>query len=325
MLDKIANAIKEAENIAIFTHVNPDGDTIGSAFAVSAALRKMGKSVCVFVSGPVPKDYEFLPGAKADVWEDGSKFDISLAIDVSDEGRLGALKDAFFSAPLTSCIDHHGTNPGFADINCVRSSAAAVAEVIVDFLDALGVEIDSDIAACLFVAVSTDTNNFSFSNTTGDTLRMAARLVDAGADVDLITGRLYRRMPIAKTRLIGKTVSTLKTSMDGKVAIMTSSYIDRDECGAKDEDYDGIVNYATQSDGVMVAALLRTSSQNSSVKVSVRSSCECDAAKIAAVFGGGGHSKAAGCTINQKTLEEAAQLVRAAAEAEVSACLTTDS
>ncbi len=306
-----------AKNCALICHVSPDGDTIGSALALRLILQKVGLSCDVFCDDPVPELYSFLPGA--DILRTNSDFvyDLAVGIDCADEARMGHCASIFRSAKQTVCIDHHGTNQGYAQHNIIDASAAAVGELICELSHVLLAAFDDDIALCLFVAISTDTGHFAFDSCTSRTFACMSEIMQFDLDLNALTGRLYRFRSLAKTRLLASVLSTLTIVGNDRGAMLSSTVASMKNSEAKDADYEGIVNYAIEITGVQIAALLRET-ESGAVKVSLRTKeGEWDAARIAASFGGGGHKRAAGCTLKGMTLPQAQEAIRIAMEAQL--------
>lgn len=299
-IDQLAEWLKAQDDIALLGHVSPDGDAAGSNLAVWHALKALGRRAVVCLPGGIPNMYRALPGADAVVdTEAPLPFEpkAALSIDVSDLGRLGEAGQRIFeSAPARASLDHHHTNPGMGDMLVLDGDAAAAGEIVVDLIDALGVSLTPDMATCLFVAISTDCGQFSYTNTRAKTFRAAARCAEAGIDVDRITERLYRTRSMGRTKLLGLALSGLEVSPDGRMAWARLTEDMLTEAGALREDNEGIVNYLIEIEGVQFAALAEQ--RGETTKLSLRSKAPLNVARdIAAPLGGGGHECAAGCTL----------------------------
>ncbi len=303
---KISRALKSAAKIALFTHISPDGDALGSALALKIALDQMGKECSLFCEDKAPEKYSFMPCAEKIITTPGNaaNFDMAISVDAADQFRLGIHKDFFLSFENSACLDHHGTNSGFAKLNYIDATKASSAELVLRLLDQLKASLTDEIRLCLFIGVSTDTFHFSFNNTTGETLAAASRMVYPGMDMDSLTGRVYRFRPLKKTKLMGQVLSSIKEYCEGKIITMTSTDQQRRECGALDEDYEGIINYGIESIGVKIAILARAIDSGGHIKMSFRSKGDLDVGELAAMFGGGGHKNASGCTIFGADIDE---------------------
>lgn len=317
-IEALADWLKPLDDVVLLGHVSPDGDATGSNLAVCHALRAMGKRAVVCLPGGVPSLYANLPGA-AEICDPAGPLPFvpraAFAVDVSELERLGEAGMALFeSCPHRAALDHHVTNPGFGDCYALDGEAAAAGELAVDLIEALGVDLSPDMAQCLFVAISTDCGNFNYPNTRGQTLRAAARCVDAGADVAGITEALYRTRTVGRTRLLGIVLAGLELSPDGALAWakLTNEMLRR--AGAIIEDNEGIVNYLLEMVGVKIAVL--ASERDGGTKLSLRSKAPLNVARDVAVpLGGGGHDCAAGVMMDlpiDQALEKALALAREA-------------
>lgn len=297
---EVVEAINNSDNIFIASHINPDGDNLGSMLALYLALKKLGEKVRPLEADFLPEDFMFLPGASDIEAYDESQGEIDLLIllDSSDEDRLGDNKDLLARAKRTVNIDHHISNNKFADINIVDPSAAATGELIYMLLLELGVELDEFIAENIYTAISTDTGKFSYDSVTSDTHRIVAELIDAGADFNKINLNLYESMGLLKMKLHNEALATLTLYEDNKVGIIKVSQKMLEKTGTSMEDTNGLVEQVRKIKGIEVACLLKEEKKNK-IKVSMRSKEYCDVASICNHFGGGGHVRAAGCSINE--------------------------
>lgn len=305
-LKQIAKVITAAESIALLPHVAADGDALGSAFALALALSHMGKKVSVFLEEEVPFIYNFLPGKELSEVYTGmpqsQEIELALALDCGDLSRLGARKELFDSAEMTVNIDHHPTNTKFAKYNDIDTSASATAEIIYKLLGLLGEKVDKAIATCLYVAIATDTGCFRYSNTKPLTHIIAADLIKSGVDVADVSQKVFDTSSYEKVKLTAEAIHSLELYEDGKIAVMSVAKELIKKTGARDEDFDGIINTARNIRGVEVAAMLRQL-ENDEVKVNLRSNYDFDVSAIAMAYSGGGHKKAAGFTI-RSSLEQ---------------------
>lgn len=314
-IEELAAWLRARDGFALIGHVSPDGDAAGSCVAMAMALQALGKRALVCLPGGMPAMYARYPGAEA-VVRPGAPAPFAprtaFALDVSDEGRLGDARALFDGCAERAVLDHHATNPGFGDVCLVDGARAATGELALELIEALGVPLDRAMATWLYIAVSTDSGNFSFSSTTPGTMRAAAKLLEAGVDVAGLTRALYRTRTLGKTRLLGRVLSGLEISEDGRMAWARMTDEMFAETGALREDSDGIVNDLLEIEGVEFAALAET--RGAATKFSLRSKDWLDvAAQVAQPLGGGGHARAAGCTI-EAPLEEALARVLARAK-----------
>jgi bifunctional oligoribonuclease and PAP phosphatase NrnA len=299
ILNEIISIIRDSRHIAILPHVSADGDALGSCFALGLALRRLGKDVHVYLEEEVPYVYSFLPGqeaAKVYPVETIKNHDVIIALDTGDLGRLGKRADIFGSSPVTVNIDHHATNSAFAGYNHVDTASAAVGEIIYQMLMLMGVKMDKDISTCLYVAIAADTGGFRFSNTTSVTHRIAGDLINNGIDVADISRKVFDSTSLAKVQLMGLAIHSLELLENGKVAVITVTEEMMQQSGAADEDCDGLVNIGRNIRGVEVAVLIKQKGSEE-FRINLRSNTYVDVSAIAARFSGGGHRRAAGCTL----------------------------
>ncbi|MEI6102130.1 MAG: bifunctional oligoribonuclease/PAP phosphatase NrnA, partial [Eubacteriales bacterium] len=295
--NEILTAIRERNNFSVLTHINPDGDALGSLFALNAALRKMGKTSTALLLAPMPRKY-VLEEINADfkLYDSTDKnYDCVISVDCADFNRLGEAKN-LFAEKFSINIDHHSSNNGFGNISHIAMEAAN-GEIIYDLIEALGVPIDKSIAAALYIAVSSDTGNFTYENTTAKTFERCASLVAAGINVSRIANRLYNEKSLESTLLIGKVISNLRLYFGGQVAVTHISLAELQETGASAEDCETVINYARDIDTVEMAVFVRQMRERA-YKVSFRSKEKVNVLEIAQQFSGGGHVRAAGCSIN---------------------------
>lgn len=317
-IEALAEWLKDRDDVLLLGHVSPDGDTTGSNLAMWHALRAMGKRVAVALPEGVPLLYAGLPGAEA-VADPAGELPFApstaLALDVSEAARMGeAGLRRFEACAHRASLDHHSTNEGFGEIYALDGKAAAAGEMVVDLIEALGVSLSPQMAECLFVAISTDCGHFSYANTRPQTLRAAARCVEAGIDVNLITEKLYRTRTRGRTRLLGLVLSGLEISPDGRLAWARLTEDMLREAGAVREDKEGIVNYLLEMEGVQIAVLAEQ--RGEATKFSLRSKSPVNVAQLVAVpLGGGGHAFAAGVNLDLPLEEALKQVLALAREA----------
>ncbi len=318
-MEGVVRAIRAARSVAVASHVSPDGDTLGAALALCRGLGQLGLRVAPFCQDPVPQYLSFLPGAQdlrtPESLAEGERFDLLLCVDVSDEERLGrcaALKDR---ANRTAQLDHHGTNPGFCQENCVDPGATATALLAKELLRRLGCPLDREMAICLYVGVCTDSGGFAFNNTTAEAFRAAGDLMDAGLPLSELNRRLFRSRPPEQVLLLHRALETLRFEEGGSLTTMTLTRRTMEECGALPEHTDMIVNYGLDIRGVKMTAFLRENGDGT-VKASLRSVPPLRVDRVAATFGGGGHAQAAGVTM-RTDLNSARALLLARMKAEL--------
>ena len=296
-ISKAIDIIKESKKIYIGSHVQPDGDNIGSLLALGKALNKINKDVKILKVDHIPSDYEFLPGIELiKEYEIERELDLFVALDCSDMERLGMGKQFAENANCIINIDHHITNTNFGDINIISPSSAATGELVYELINEMKVEIDKDIATCLYTAISTDTGSFIYSNTTYKTHLIVAKLLQTGIDANNININLYQRKSLERTKLLIDTLKDMEMYLDGKVGIVTVTRELLVSNNAKLEDTEGIISFVRDIDSIEVACLLKEIDKNE-IKISMRSKENVDVSKICSKLNGGGHKRAAGCTL----------------------------
>jgi phosphoesterase RecJ-like protein len=288
--------ILASDEIFIASHVNPDGDNIGSIIALGLALKKLKKNVRVIKTDEIPTDYLFLPFIDIIQPYEASDIDLLIVLDCGDIDRLGKYKSLLNKAKTIINIDHHISNTKFGTLNIVDDKAAATGELIYDLLKNMSIEIDKDIATCLYAAISTDTGSFMYDSVTSRTHKIIASLIETGIDKSNINIKLYQSRSIERTNLFIKSFSTLKTYHNNRIAVVKVTQSMLNKSNAKMEDTEGIISFIRDIDTVEVACLLKEYKENE-IKVSLRSKRTVDVSKICSKFNGGGHIRAAGCTI----------------------------
>ncbi|MBQ8229607.1 MAG: bifunctional oligoribonuclease/PAP phosphatase NrnA [Clostridia bacterium] len=298
-LEKIANRIKQAKRIAIFTHMRPDGDAFGSALALSSALDSLGIFNEVCVETDIPSNLAFLDGLDKVRKKPQGEYDLLVTVDCSDEQRLGLLTEEFLTARRkkidTVNIDHHISNNRFGKYNFVRECSANCMNVA-ELINLLGVTLDKKIAEYLLVGLLTDSGNFSHDDVTEETLVLAAKLVGAGADIRYYNYMLFKRQPKARAALHARVMSGMRFYHNERFAVIVVTKQAMQECGADNGMTEGFVDFPLNVDTVEVAASVMEVKQGQ-YKVSLRSKEYADVNKIAGTYGGGGHIRAAGCML----------------------------
>jgi bifunctional oligoribonuclease and PAP phosphatase NrnA len=310
-LEQIAIKLKEAETILLYPHIIMDGDTLGSSIALCIALRKIGKKAHVLIEDEIPSYLLFME-------KDYCTFDqnildapdISMSVDCSDIERFIMRKDKFLTGRLSICLDHHRTNNSFADMNYIDSIAGATGEIVFDLIKILGIELDIEMAEAIYTAITTDTGNFQYTNTTKTTHLITAELFDIGIDLEKISVEVYQNIRHEKLKILNEVINTIEMLSDGKadIAYVTQEMLDK--TGALMEETEGIIETLRNISGVEISAFLKESKAGE-VKVGLRAKTYGDVSVIAQSFGGGGHRKAAGCTL-KTSLKEAKELISAA-------------
>lgn len=295
-LQKIADMLRSANDIAVCCHTNPDGDAIACALAVCSALRGLGKNAVPVCDSPVPEKYRFMKGAEDFVLPGKKIYETALAVDCSDLARLGGAGKMFLSAKKRAAIDHHKSHEKFAQIDHVEADAAACAEIIYLLLDGMGL-IDKTSAELIFAGIVADSGCFQYPSTTERTHDIARRLMEFGIDSADIIYRVYRRITPAVFALKNRVLSKCRFFDGGSIAVITFLAADFEATGTEPADTEGIIASAIDVDGVEVAFAV-SEAADKNFKISIRTKGKADASDIASAFGGGGHSRAAGCRLS---------------------------
>jgi bifunctional oligoribonuclease and PAP phosphatase NrnA len=292
-LGQVLHHIEQRRKFVLTSHARPDGDAIGSVLALAGILQSMGKSAEIVMSDYVPVIYKPLPFSETVIHSSSvnGKYEaaILLECDSVQRTRIHGLDQHFLIS-----IDHHATSKPFANVNWIDPSACATAEMIFRLGKAAAVKITPDIATCLYTAVLTDTGSFAYSCTNAHTFELARQLVEHGADPVKIAQNVYFSNPTSKMRLLGAALSSLHR--EGPVTWVSVTREDMDQCGALEEDCEGLVNYALGIVGVEVAMFFREIADGR-VRVSIRSKGAINVSGVAEAFGGGGHECASGFSI----------------------------
>lgn len=297
ILNKIGDIIKQNKNFAIVSHILPDGDAIGSTLGLYNFLVETGKEVDAFNPDKLPSKFDFLPGF-SDIKDKfiSKHYDCVFVLDCSDKDRLGHLVEILNMANVVINIDHHISNDLFADINYVDTNAGAVGEIIYNLIRINGFEISHNTAMCLYTSIVTDTGGFKYSNTTSMTLNIAGDLINTGIDFPEINRILFDTLTAQQVKLLSKVTSTLELYKDNEIAVLHVTKDMMEECGADENDASDMVNYARDIDTVEVGVFIKEA-EKGKYRVSLRSKKKIDVRIIAEKFNGGGHIRAAGCTI----------------------------
>ena len=315
-MDRIASVIRESQVFLITTHVRLDGDAVGSELALADVLRNMGKEVTVYNQDETPAMFTFLPGEAAILheFERERHYDAVFFLDCSDSDRAGDNAALLEGAGLVINIDHHVSNDGFAAVSLVDPTASSTGELLYRLFVHMNVPVTAAVATNLYTAIVTDTGSFRYANTTGDTLRVAAELMEAGADFLSVVENVYEKTPYARMKILGLALETLDVTDNGSIGTMTVTRRMIKEVQAKPEHTEGIVEMIRSIDGVRVAAFFQETEADR-FKVSLRSKGDVNVESVARRFGGGGHVNAAACRMAGRLPDVKAQLIDAARSA----------
>ena len=314
-LRPVADAIRAHDRFLLTIHENPDGDALGSILAMKLALDQLGKDVVMFLQGttPLPKEYKFMDLDELQRGDPpGPDSRVVIALDCASASRMGPDPAVLERAKLVVDIDHHHDNTCFGQVNAILPKASSTGEILYDLFLELGVKITPEIAEALYIALVTDTGRFQYTNTTPRTLRVAAELVEAGADVHHIFQFVYENVAFAKLKLVARALDNAKVYEGGRIIVSHLERTDFEAAGAEEPFSEGIIDYLRAVEGAEVAALIREPpSQNGPTRrVSLRTRAEeIDVSAIARKSGGGGHRQAAGFS-SEASVDEITEFIR---------------
>jgi len=295
MSQEIAKLLSNARRLLIITHIDPDGDAIGSLLGLGLALEKMGKKVTMGCQDPVPRRFLYLLGSGRVVPYPMGSFDVVVALDASDLRRLGKAysPELYGELPLIN-IDHHVTNPGFGTLNWVDPKAAATAQIILELIEGMGAPLEPDVATCLLNGIVTDTRGFRTANTTPQTLEAVLRLQKAGAELGHVMEHALNRRPLGALRLWAHLLNHVR--LEDRIIWAEKPRRLLEELGLEDDSDYGLINFMVGVEEADVAVIF-SEKPDGEIDVSMRSVPGVDVSKVAAKLGGGGHPQAAGCRL----------------------------
>ena len=310
----VADAIRSHDRFLLVTHENPDGDALGSILALKLALDQLGKDSVMYLYGdaPLPVEYAFMPLDELrrrlpDDWRER----VLIAVDCANETRIGPEPEPLDGAPLVLDIDHHHDNTRFGQLNLIVPNASSTGEVLRDVFAELGVELTPEIAEALYIALVTDTGRFQYSNTTAKALRLAAELVEAGADVHAIFRRVYETVQFAKLKLLARALERAQVYEGGRLVVSYLLRSDFTELNVAEAYSEGLIDSLRGVEGAEMAALIREPPRREGPprRISLRASNdELDVSAIARKSGGGGHRQAAGFS-SDASVEEITEFI----------------
>ena len=299
-LEKIAERIKRAERVVLFTHIRPDGDAIGSALALKTALEQLNIPSVYCNESTMPSNLSFLPDLgeiKSEL--PSEKADLYIALDNGDSSRLGVFADKFLGARRkkidTINIDHHVSNNRYADYNYVRVCSSNCMNVAT-LIDLLGVPYTKKIAEYLLTGLLTDSGNFSHDDVTEECFLLSARLIKAGAEISRLSYNLFKKQPKSRAKLYAEVMGKMRFFHSDKFALITISLEQMERYGADNGMTEGFVDFPLNVDTVEIAASVMEVKKGQ-YKISLRSKTYADVNKLAGVYGGGGHVRASGCML----------------------------
>jgi phosphoesterase RecJ-like protein len=316
-MNDIISLLRKSNKIAITFHTSPDGDSLGSSLALMLGLKKLGKQVYIVTNDVVPEIYSFLPHiSEVDCTNNivHKDTDCVVVLDCGNFARVSARLDLSQKHYTLVNIDHHLSNDLYAELNLVDTNASAVGEIVYEILKVLSINMDENIAKCLYTSIISDTGGFKHSNTTNTTHVIAGELIKTGINFSEIHRFLFQDKKYKRLKLIGKVIENMYLVHNEKICIMKLSKKDLLDIGIEASDTSDIISLGIETDTVEVAALIKEVDEG--VKISLRSKSLVDVRKIAEFFGGGGHIRASGLSLN-KNICEAEKLIINAIENEL--------
>jgi len=316
LINSILRVIKEKKRFLITSHVDPDGDSLGSQIALYYALKRSRKEVAIINQGSIPSKYRFLD-REGIIKSRAESLEFSpeavFIIECPSIDRIGFVQALIPQSADTINIDHHPDNDEYADINLVDEASSAVGETLYLIFEAGKIPITAEIASSLYAAIVSDTGRFRFKSTTSRSMRTAAKLIDLGADPKKISDHIFSDYAPQTIRLLGNTLAGLRMEADGKIGYVTVTGKSLEASGAEIENSEGFVDYILSISGVHLGLMFKEISENK-VKISVRSQNGFDAALFARSFNGGGHVNAAGFSLNGRLDEVIDRVIARAKE-----------
>lgn len=312
-LNEFCSSLKKQKTFLLASHVNPEGDAIGSLIAIDSLLRRLGKKTQIVCEDAFPERLRCLPhqdrwNKYKDVKNKHTRYGALVVTDCPTLERIGQVKNLLSPGTLIFNIDHHISNTRFGHYNYIQTEAAACGEVVYEIFKKFKLPLTKEEATALYVSVSTDTGSFKYSNTRVRTHLIAAELIKIGIDIDRINEELYATYSLNKIQLCSRLLKKVKTAFKEQVAWVEMSRLDLEASGATYEDTEGFIDFLKYLKEVKVAFFLSEMKNHGEVKVSFRSKGPYDVNLIATAFGGGGHRKASGCTLRM-SLSQATRMI----------------
>ena len=316
--DDIRELLIASKSVLVVSHIEPDGDALGTVLAFGAYLKDLGKNVLMVADSNVPDKYRFLAHSSdiksAGTLQSNEHFDTAVILECPNTSRIGSAVKFLSDDTVIINVDHHRDNTGFGRINWVNTKASSVGEMAYEYFRHVAYQPSAEVAEQLYTAILTDTGRFRFSSTSARTMGIAGELMEAGADPRRICDHVYFNVLPSTMKLTGRVLNTIEFYNEGKFCLLSLTKQMFSECGAHESESDGLVDYTLFGKGVLAGALLKEV-DSTRTKLSLRSSNGIDVSKIASRFGGGGHFNAAGCSIPFELREAREEIVRLFAEA----------
>ncbi|MBO5733526.1 MAG: bifunctional oligoribonuclease/PAP phosphatase NrnA [Clostridia bacterium] len=309
MLKKIAKRLKKAAHIAIFTHQNPDGDALGSSFAVKYALEAIGKKATIYLEKPMPEKFNFL-GTDYRIADENTQSDADCAIvlDCGEYSRLGATSETCKKIPCLLCIDHHKTGDTFGELYYNEPDSAATAQIVYQLVNLITKDVPQKAYEAIYTGMSTDTGHFKFSNVSPKTFKIAAEVLASGINHRKITTIIYDTVKREKMMFLGAATERVELYCNGRVAVLDCPGEFLAQFGLTYDDVDELPNIPLNLEGVEASILVKDRDENSK-RVSLRTKDVIDVSEVASAFGGGGHKSAAACVLSGNIEENLKKLI----------------
>lgn len=311
-MKRVIEFLEKHRKFAVLTHLNPDGDALGSAYALARSLNNLGKSAEVILLCEPPSKYRFSQfDSLYRLLEETGKcsYDAAVAVDCATIGRLSSAQEFFRSLPNCN-IDHHISNTEYAQVNYVEN-VAATGELIWRIAEQLGAKADETVRMATYMAISTDTGSFMYSNTQESTLLLFSRLVAEGLPLAQMAAQIFNKRSLGATKLIARFIDNIRLYENDSLAIAVILLDDIAQCGADVSDSEILIDYAREIDGVEIAAFIREMKKDT-YKISLRANSYADVGALAGEFDGGGHAKAAGCMLRGNIYDVTETLIKSA-------------
>ena len=306
-MEKVIELINKARNVAILPHVNADGDAIGSCMAMREALRGMGRNAVIYAEEEPEARLKFISDGIVIYSGESVECDTCIVLDCGDEQRIGERKAIADKADAVVCIDHHKTNTGFGTASYIEPATSSTGEILFKVFRAMGIEPDRNTSRYLYAAICSDTGCFAYSNVSPDTFRIAAELISCDIDHAEIARELFDCVDMQAELLKSELTSRIRSYYGGRLRTVTADEGIIEKYGVSPREVTDLVNLPRRIRGTEAAASVKFN--NGAIRASLRSNGDTDVSDIAAKFGGGGHCKAAGCTIDAPTVEDAEKMI----------------
>ncbi len=303
-MKRIIDQLERSKSVFVASHINPDGDAVGSLVAMALFLSSQNKDVIMYNESQIPAVYRFLSGVDKIVsqTDDPDKFDTAVILDCGSLGRIGKIASAFERTKAVIInIDHHITNKGFGNLTLIDTNACSTAEIVYRLITQMEGKISKEIAQAIYTGILTDTGSFRFANTNRAAFSICEKMIKKGVVPYTVAKNVYGTYSLGRLKLLNLAIDSIKISENGKLSFMTLTHDMLEKTGAQPEDVEGMINYANRIEDVKVAVLIQefdnSGNGNKGKKkfhVSLRSDGTVNVADLAAAFGGGGHHRAAG-------------------------------